>query len=99
MIFELHAAGLMLACVRMSSNINHTISYQNIMWNHKVVLSHILLIKHFTKNLGQYDRPRVLGCKPLDGALVVRSSNQLNIAQFVHQMGDVCLLPSGEQKW
>ncbi len=49
-------------------------------------------------NLGQYDRPRVLGCEPEDGALVVLSSNQLNIATFVHQMGDVCL-PSGEQKW
>ncbi len=39
--------------------------------------------------MGQYDRPRVLGSKPVDGVLVVLSSNQLNIATFVHQMGDV----------
>ncbi len=25
------------------------------------------------KNLGQYDRPRVLGCEPVDGVLVVLS--------------------------
>ncbi len=48
------------------------------------------------KNLGQHDRPRVLGCEPVDGVLVVLSSNQLNIVMFVHQMGDVCL-PFGEQ--
>ncbi len=42
-----------------------------------------------TLNLGQYDRPRVLGCEPVDGVLVILSSNQLNIATFLHQMGDV----------
>ncbi len=47
-------------------------------------------------NLGQYDRPRVLGCKPVDGALVVLSSNQINITTFVHQMGDTHL-PCDEQ--
>ncbi len=49
-----------------------------------------------TKNLDQYDRPKVLGCEPLDGVLVVLSSNQINIATFVHQLGDTHL-PSGEQ--
>ncbi len=34
----------------------------------------------------------------VDGVLVVLSSNPLNLATSVHQMGDVCL-PSGEQKW
>ncbi len=24
-----------------------------------------------TKKLGQYDRPRVLGCEPVDGVLVI----------------------------
>ncbi len=43
------------------------------------------------KNLGQYDRPRVHGGKPVDGVLVVLSSNQLNIATFVHKMGDVII--------
>ncbi len=42
----------------------------------------------YRKNLGQYDRPRVLGCEPVDGVLDVLSSNQINIAAFVHQMGD-----------
>ncbi len=32
-----------------------------------------------------------IGCDPVDGVLVVLSSNQLNIATFVHQMGDVCV--------
>ncbi len=41
-----------------------------------------------TNNWDQYDRPRVLGCKPVDGVLLVLSSNQINIATFVHQMGD-----------
>ncbi len=41
--------------------------------------------------MGQYDRTRVLGCKPVDGVLVVLSSNQLNIATFVHQMEEVCV--------
>ncbi len=36
------------------------------------------------KNLSQYDRPKVLGCEPVDGVLVVLRSNQLNIAMFVH---------------
>ncbi len=40
------------------------------------------------KNLGQNDRPDILGCEPVDGVLVVNSLNQLNIAIFVHQMGD-----------
>ncbi len=39
----------------------------------------------------QYDRPRALGCEPVDGVLVVLSSYQLNIATFVHQMGDVAI--------
>ncbi len=39
-----------------------------------------------SKSLGQYDRPRVL--EPVDGVLVVLISNQINIATFVHQMGD-----------
>ncbi len=39
-----------------------------------------------TKNLGQYDRLRVLGCEPIEGVLLVLSSNQINIASFVHQM-------------
>ncbi len=60
------------------------------------------------KKIGQYDIPRVLGFEPVDGVLVVLSSNQLHIVVFVHQMGDVCVcspdgrcvcLPSGEQKW
>ncbi len=34
--------------------------------------------------MGQYDRPRVLGCKPVDGVLGVLSSNQLNITAFAH---------------
>ncbi len=36
----------------------------------------------------------ILECEPIDGELCVLSSNQINIAAFVHQMGDVCL-PSG----
>ncbi len=43
----------------------------------------------YVKNLDQYDRPRVLGCEPVDGVLVVLSSNQINIATFVNQMGDI----------
>ncbi len=35
------------------------------------------------KNFGQDDRPRILGCEPVDGVLVVLSSNQLNIAAIV----------------
>ncbi len=51
------------------------------------------------KHLCQYDRPRVLGCEPVDGGNgLMLSSNLLNIATFVHQMGDVCYA-SGEQKW
>ncbi len=42
------------------------------------------------RNLGQYDRPRVFGSEPVDGVLVVLSSNQLNIGLCVHQMGNVC---------
>ncbi len=36
--------------------------------------------------MGQYDRPREHGCEPVGGVMVVLSSNQLNIAMFVHQM-------------
>ncbi len=43
------------------------------------------------KKLDQYDRPRVLGCEPVDGVLDVLRSNQLRIATFVHQMRDVCV--------
>ncbi len=38
------------------------------------------------KNLGQYDRFRVLGCEPVDGILVVLNSNQKHIVTFVHQI-------------
>ncbi len=31
----------------------------------------------------------MLGCEPTDGVLGVLGSNQLIIATFVHQMGDV----------
>ncbi len=48
-------------------------------------------IANIPKNMGQYDRARVLGCKPVDGVLVVLSSNQLIMAMFVHHMGDVCV--------
>ncbi len=41
--------------------------------------------------MNQYDRSGVLGCKLVDGVLVVLSSNQSNIVTFVHQMGDVCV--------
>ncbi len=47
--------------------------------------------------LGQYDRPRVFGCKSVDGVLIVLISNQLNIATFIHQMGDTNILQGGEQ--
>ncbi len=50
-----------------------------------------------TKKLGQQDRPRVLGCEQVDGVLVVLCSNQIYIANFVHQMVDTHL-PS-EQTW
>ncbi len=60
-----------------------------------IIFTNLILFK---KNLSRYDRPRVLGCEPVDGVLFVLNSNQINIATFVHQMGDVCL-PSGEQKW
>ncbi len=30
------------------------------------------------KKLGQYDTPRVLGCEPVDGVLVVVSLNQFS---------------------
>ncbi len=69
-------------------------------WGPKLnVRSQFLLFDR--NNLGQYDRPRVLGCKPVDGVLVVLSSNQfssnqINIPTSVHQMGDTHL-PSGEQ--
>ncbi len=43
---------------------------------------------NMVKNLGQYDRPRILGYEPVDGVMVVLGSNQLNIATFVHQMVD-----------
>ncbi len=53
-------------------------------------------------DLGQYDRPTVLGCEPVDGVLVVLSSNQLNIAKFVNthvfhlmnKSGNIYLHPS-----
>ncbi len=38
--------------------------------------------------MGQYDKPSVHGCEPVDGVLVIHSSNQINIATFFHQMGD-----------
>ncbi len=48
------------------------------------------------KNLGLYDRPRVLGCEPVDGVLVVLSSNQLNIATLAHHIG--CVSPNIVEK-
>ncbi len=54
------------------------------------VVYHIQLLLQL-KNLGQYDRPRILGCKLVEGVLVVLSSNQLNISMFVHQMAEVWL--------
>ncbi len=45
-----------------------------------------------SKNVSQYERPRILACKPVDVILVVLSLNQSNIATFVLQMGDVCLV-------
>ncbi len=33
----------------------------------------------------------ILGCEPIDGVLGVRSSNHINIAAFVLQMGYVCV--------
>ncbi len=54
-----------------------------IIWNIYIIINR--------KNLGQYDRPTVFGFEPVDGLLVVLSSNQLNIATFVHQIGDVCI--------
>ncbi len=56
-------------------------------WGHNRLNCDIALCP-FSKNLGQYDRPRVHGCEPVGGVLVVLSSNQINIAMFVHQMGD-----------
>ncbi len=47
------------------------------------------------KNLGQYNRPRVLGCEPVDGVLDVLSSKQINITTFVHPIGEKHHLPSG----
>ncbi len=41
----------------------------------------------FSTELSQYGRPRVLAFEPVDGVLVVLSSN---IDRFVHQWGDVC---------
>ncbi len=43
------------------------------------------------KNLNHYNRSRVLGCKPVDGVLVVLRLNQLNNHTFVHQMGCMCV--------
>ncbi len=46
-------------------------------------------IQNFLKNLSQYHGASILGSEPIDGVLGVLSSNQINIATFVHQMGDV----------
>ncbi len=52
--------------------------------------SHVIDINKInTNNLGQHDRLRVLGCEPVDVVLDFLSINQVNIATFVHQMGDV----------
>ncbi len=58
----------------------------------KVALNCLTCLRYIfhTKNFGQYSIPRVHGCEPVNGALIVLSSNQLNIATFVHQMADVC---------
>ncbi len=58
------------------------------------IKGHILRNSFKKKNMGQLDKPREIGCKPVDGVQVVLSSSQFNIAMFVHQY-----LPSGEQKW
>ncbi len=50
-----------------------------------------MLLDNSSKNLDQSDRPRIFGRELVDGVLVVLSSNQLNTATFVHQMGDVCV--------
>ncbi len=34
----------------------------------------------YRSDFGQYDRPRVLGCEPVGGVLVVLTSNQIQIA-------------------
>ncbi len=68
---------------------SYPISSETTLWDYSIIKRN---------KLGQYDRPRVLGCEPVDGVLVVLSSNKLNIAIFVHQMVDTHL-PSGEQKW
>ncbi len=44
-----------------------------------------------TKNFGQHDRTKILGCELIDRVLVVLRSNQLNIATFVLQIGHVCV--------
>ncbi len=67
-------------------------------WNYIGIIYTTLNWIKVYKDLSQYDRPRVLRCEPVDGVMVVLSSNQLNIAMFVHQMGDVCL-SSAEQMW
>ncbi len=67
-------------------------------WNYIGIIYTTLNWIKVYKDLSQYDRPRVLRCEPVDGVMVVLNSNQLNIAMFVHQMGDVCL-SSAEQMW
>ncbi len=55
------------------------------------------LLSIFAKNLKQQHGGNILGCDPIDGVLGVLSSNQINIASFLHQMVDVCI-PSGGKK-
>ncbi len=60
------------------------------------------LLQDLLKNLGIYDRPRVLTSEPVYGVQVVLRSNQIDIATFVHKMADTYThthLPSGEQTW
>ncbi len=64
----------------------------NISDNWTINVSTVNLIK--SRKLAQYDRCRVLVREPVDGVLVVLSSNQINITTFVHQMGDTNLMNS-----
>ncbi len=47
--------------------------------------------KQNIKNLSQSHGASILGCEPIDGVLGVLSSNQINIATVVHQMGHMCI--------
>ncbi len=48
--------------------------------------------RSYANNMGLAD-----GCKPIDGVLGVLSSNQWNIATFVHQMKYMCPPSDGKK--